>query len=64
MESSISRNDLPVGFTMALGMNPSAMTVFSGLNDQQKRKILQHARQVSSESEMQSLVNSLTEKLF
>lgn len=64
MESSISRNDLPVGFTMALGMNPSAMMVFSGLNDRQKRKILQQARQVSSESEMQSLVNSLTEKLF
>lgn len=64
MEHPIDRNDLPVGFAMALGMNPAAMEVFSGLTDQQKHRVLDQVRTVSSEQEMQSFVNDLTTKTF
>ena len=55
----MNRNDLPVGFTMALSMNAEAMDQFSKLNDEEKQKIVDQSRCVNSKSEMQQLVNNI-----
>lgn len=53
-------NDLPLGFAFALAQRPEAMQAFSNLPPTQQSEILQKAHNVSSKSEMQSLVNSLS----
>ena len=52
-------SELPMGFAMALAMQPTAMQHYATLPDGQKSEILARAKTVQSKSEMQSLVNSL-----
>ena len=53
---------LPVGFGMALAMNPSAMNGFAAKSESQQQAIIEKARTVSTKEEMQRLVRSLAEK--
>lgn len=55
----MERNSLPVGFGMALAMNPTAMERFAAMSEQQKQSVLDRCRQVGSKREMQQLVESL-----
>jgi len=55
----MDQQDLPLGFTFTLALNPEAMQTFSSLSKERQEEILQKARSVSSKREMKSLVNSL-----
>ncbi len=50
---------VPMGFGMALSMNFPAMNAYSAMTDEQKKAILEKARNAASEEEMHQLVNSL-----
>jgi len=56
----MDRNDLPLGFSFALAQSPNAMQTFSNLPPSRQSKILQRAHAVSSEHEMQALVNEIS----
>ena len=56
----MDKNDLPLGFGFALAQNTNAMKAFANLPKAQQEDIVQRARNVSSKSEMQSLVNGLS----
>lgn len=58
-QQSNPMSELPMGFAMALAMQPTAMQNYATLPDGQKSEILSRAKAVQSKSEMQSLVNSL-----
>ncbi len=51
--------EVPIGFGMALAMNPPAMNAYSAMTEQQKQAILNKAHNARSEKEMHDLVNSI-----
>ncbi len=56
----MDRNDLPLGFSFALGQNPEAMKAFSNFPPEKQTEILNRAQSMVSKSEMQMLVNGLS----
>lgn len=50
---------VPIGFGMALSMNPPALNAYSAMTDDQKQAILNRAHNANSEQEMHQIVNSL-----
>lgn len=50
---------VPVGFGMALAMNPPAMNAYSAMTEEQKQVILNQAHNARSEKEMRRIVNSI-----
>lgn len=50
---------VPIGFGMALAMNPKAMNAYSAMTEEQKQQILNKAHNATSEKQMHSLVASL-----
>jgi len=50
---------VPIGFGMALAMNPPAMNAYSAMTEQQKRAIRNKAHNARSEKERHDIVNSL-----
>ena len=59
-QQSNQSSELPMGFAMALAMQPTAMQHYATLPEGQKSEIIARAKSVQSKSEMQSLVNSLS----
>lgn len=55
----MERNEMPVGFSMALAMNPDAMQKFSMLSVDKQQEILAGTHAISSRDEMHRYVNSL-----
>ncbi len=55
----MERNEMPVGFAMALAMNPDAMQKFGALSEDQKRAVIEGTHSVKSRYEMQRYVNDL-----
>ena len=55
----MERNEIPVGFAMALAMNPEAMQKFGALSEEQKQKIIAGTHMVKSRDEMHRYVDSL-----
>lgn len=51
---------VPVGFGMALAMNPPAWNAYSAMTEAQKQAVLAKAHHARSEKEMHDLVASLT----
>lgn len=51
---------VPIGFGMALAMNPPALNAYSAMTEQQKQAVLRKAHNAQSEKEMHALVASLT----
>lgn len=51
---------VPIGFGMALAMNPPAMNAYSAMTEQQKQAVLERAHHARSEKEMHQIVNSIT----
>lgn len=47
---------LPIGFGMALAMNPPALNAWSAMTEQQKQVILDKAHNARSEKEMHQIV--------
>ena len=50
---------VPIGFGMALAMNPPALNAYSAMTEEQKQAVLDRAHNAGSEQEMHSIVNSL-----
>lgn len=53
---------VPIGFGMALAMNPPALNTYSAMTEEQKQAILAKAHSAKSETEMHQIVNSLAAK--
>lgn len=53
-------DELPVGFGMALAMNPPAWNAYSALSAGEKQAILNKVRNAGSKEQMHRIVNSLT----
>ncbi len=50
---------VPIGFGMALAMNPAAMNTYSAMSEAEKQTILGKAHNARSEREMHQIVNSI-----
>lgn len=50
---------VPIGFGMALAMNPPALNAYSAMTESQKQEILNKAHHAHSEQEMHQIVNDL-----
>ena len=57
----MQKNEMPVGFAMALAMNPDAMQKFSLMSEAQKQEIIAGVHMIGSKEEMQRYVNSLAD---
>ena len=55
---------VPIGFGMALAMNPPAMNAYSAMTEDQKQQILNQAHNARSEKEMHDIVNSIATRNF
>ena len=55
----MTKNEMPVGFAMALAMNPDAMRKFTTLSDEKKQEIIAGTHMVKSSEEMHRYVESL-----
>ncbi len=51
---------VPLGFGMALSMDPNALNVYSAMTEEQKQAILDKAHNARSEAEMHQIVKDLT----
>lgn len=58
----MDRNELPLGFSFALGQNPKAMQHFTALTNEERAALLQKARNVSGKDEMKQLVRELSDR--
>ncbi len=50
---------VPIGFGMALARNFNALNTYSAMTDEQKKAVLDRARNANSEKEMYEIVNNL-----
>jgi len=55
----MKKDEMPIGFAMALAMNPDAMQIFSSLTEAQKKDVIAGTHTVKSKDEMHEYVNSL-----
>ena len=56
----IDINELPAGFGMELAKNENAMKRFEKMSETEKAKVVEHARSVGSQREMQILIYDLS----
>ena len=50
---------VPLGFGMALAMNPNALNAYSDMSEKQKQDILDKAHRARSQQEMHEIVSSM-----
>ena len=50
---------VPLGFGMALSMNPNALNAYSSMSEEEKQAVLHKAHNAASEQEMHQIVNNL-----
>ena len=55
----IERDELPIGFTMELAMNPEAMNRFSGLTEPEQKQVVNRARNIKSHEDMRNYVENM-----
>ncbi len=55
----MKRDEMPVGFSMALAQNPDAMQKFAMLSEDKKQEIINGTHSVKSKQEMHEYVNKL-----
>lgn len=55
----MKRDEMPVGFSMALAQNPEAMQKFAMLSENKKKQIIDGTHSVKSKQEMHEYVNRL-----
>lgn len=54
----MKRDEMPVGFSMALAQNPEAMQKFAMLDEKKKQEIINCTHSVKSKQEMHEYVNN------
>ena len=52
-------SEMPVGFAMALAMNPEAMQAFAAMGEDKKQAIIAGTHSIKSKEEMHRYVNTL-----
>ncbi len=55
----MEQNEMPVGFAMALAMNPKAMQKFAFLSEEKKQEIVEGTHSIKSKEEMHRYVDAL-----
>lgn len=62
----MGNSNMPMGFTFSMSANEKAMNNFARMNDEERAKVIEKARNVSSKHEMEELIQDLGErdKLF
>ena len=50
---------IPIGFGMALAMNPPALNAYSAMTELEKQDVLNKAHNARSEQEMRQIVNGI-----
>ena len=58
-EKTVNSFDMPMGLSFQLGANPKAMDAYAKLNDEEKRQVVEAARNVTTKSEMHQIVTGL-----
>ncbi len=53
------RDDMPIGLSFQLGASPRAMDAYARLNDEEKRQVVEAAKNVTTKSEMSQIVREL-----
>ena len=61
---AVNSYEMPMGLSFQLGMNPKAMDVYANLNDEEKRQVVEAARNVTTKSEMHQIVEGLEQKFY
>ena len=56
----MKRDEMPVGFSMALAQNSEAMQKFAMLSEDKKKQIIDGTHSVKSKQEMHEYVNRIT----
>lgn len=54
-----NKNELPMGLGFGLAMNERAMENFAAMEPEEKKQVIEAARNVHSKREMQNLVNDI-----
>ncbi len=54
-----NRSDMPMGLSFQLGANPRALDAYAKLNEEEKRRVVEAARNVTTKSEMRRIVAGL-----
>ncbi len=55
----MDRSELPIGFSMALAMNPDAMQKFASLSEEQQKEIIEGTHNIKSKDEMHRYVSNI-----
>ena len=55
----MDRNEIPIGCSMALAMNPDAMQKFALLSEDKKQSIINGTHGIKSREEMHRYVNNI-----
>ena len=55
----MEKKEMPVGFGMALAMNPEAMQKFASLSETKKQEIIRGTHAVSSKAKMKRYVENI-----
>ena len=55
----MQRDEVPLGFSMALAQNPDAMQKFAMLSEEKKKQIIDGTHSVKSRQEMHEFVNKI-----
>lgn len=55
----MEKNEMPVGLSMALAMNPEAMQKFASLPETKKQEIIHGTHTISSKAEMKQYVENI-----
>ena len=56
----MQRDEVPLGFSMALAQNPLALQKFAMLSEEKKKQIIDGTHSVKSRQEMHEYVNKIT----
>ena len=51
--------NIPIGFGMALAMNPPAFNAYSAMTEEEKQAVIQKAHNARSEQEMHQIVEGI-----
>ncbi len=63
-EKEDNGNNMPLGLSFQLGTNSKAMDAYAKLSDEEKRQVVEAARNVTTKSEMHRIVEGLEQKFF
>ena len=56
----MEQDKVPIGFGMALAMDYTAMEAYAAMTEEQKKKVLDRARNARSEEEMRQIIAGVT----